>query len=103
MTKTVTATEAGAHFQELLQEVSEGGATSIVEREGEALAVVLPREEYARLREQRGRGAWREALELAGRSRERVRRELNGRSLVPPEEAIREGREARVEQITGLR
>jgi len=105
MTKTVTAIEAGVHFGELLHEVSEGGATIVVEQGGEPVAVVLPigeYTEYERLREPHGTNAWTEALELARRSRLRVRKELGGRTLISPEEMIRADREERSGQLTGL-
>ena len=104
MTRTVTAIEADAHFGELLLEVSEDGATIVIERAGEPVAVVLPISEYnqyERLREHR-QDAWAEALELARRSRDRVRKELGGRALISPEEMIQADREERSGQLTGL-
>ena len=46
--------------------------------------------------------AWMDALELARRSRLRVRKELGGRPLISPEEMIRADREERSGQLTDL-
>lgn len=100
MARTLSATEARARFCELLRRVVEGGETLIIERCGKPHVVVLSIAEYQRLKKAR---SGRDALAHAARVRERIRARLEGRPLTPAEDIIRESREERDEEITGLR
>ena len=103
MEKTIDATEAQSHFEELVRTVLRDGTPVVVEREGEPQVVVLPVAEYERLGGRLGQaGAEPEPedwWELARRSRERIHRERNGRPMPPIEEIIHDMREERDAQI----
>lgn len=95
----VTESEARQRFGDLLRDVAEGQETVLIEKDGEAQAVVISLEEYTRLRERVPPGGdWKEQLD---RVRERIAEELGGRSLPPAEDVIRRMREERDEQILG--
>lgn len=101
MERTISATEAHVHFDELLRRVAEQRETVVVERGGEPQVVVLSVAEYERLQgAEKGRKDWKA---LVQRSRERMRITLNGRPLPAPEEVIRQMREERDEQLLRLR
>lgn len=97
MERTVSATEARAHFGELARRVAEQHETAIVERGGKPQLVMLSMAEYERLRkkQQEPEDWWA----LVQRAREQARVELGDRELLPPEEGIRQMREERDEQI----
>ncbi|MGH2583339.1 MAG: type II toxin-antitoxin system Phd/YefM family antitoxin, partial [Dehalococcoidia bacterium] len=99
MERVVTATQARVHFGEIMRHVVEDGTPVVVERSGKPQVVLLSVEAYERLRAgQLERPDWRE---LVRRSRQQIREALTGRSLPPPEDTIREGREERDEQLLG--
>jgi prevent-host-death family protein len=99
--RVVSATEARTHLGELMREVAQGGSPIIVERDGKAQIVLISLAEYERLRA--GRSPEKPWRELVREVRERVREDLGGRTLTPPEEIIRQMREERDEQLSGLR
>lgn len=92
--RVVTATEARIHLGELMRDIEAHRQVVIVERGGKAQVVILCVSEYQRLKRLDSGGGphW---LDLASRSRERVRRELKGKSLPPSEEILRQDREER--------
>src|SRR5918998_1135586 len=100
--RTMTAAEAARDFDGVIQRVVEDRGTVVVEREGEALVVVLTADEYRRLRyPQRGWDGWRERLR---NTHDQIRAEGGGRLTPPSEEVIREMREERDAQLLdGLR
>ncbi len=100
MASTLSATEARVRFGELLRRVVERGETLIVERGGKPQVVVISIAEYQRLV---AAGGGRDALARAARVRERMRSRLEDRRLTPAEDIIRESREERDEDLTGLR
>ena len=58
MARTISATDARVHFNEVLRGVSEERATYYVERSGKPVAVVIPIEEYEALLD-RARGEYK--------------------------------------------
>jgi prevent-host-death family protein len=101
MERIISATEARIHFGELLREVVENQQPIIVERGGKPQVVVLSIREYEYLLAgQARREDWQYLLAQA---HERIRAELGGRQLPPPEEIIREMREERDAHIMDLR
>ena len=92
MEQVIGATEARVHFGEVMRRVVETDTPVIVERNGKAQVVILSKPAYDQMRAGQGKPDWRE---LVKQSRERIRAELNGRSLPPPEEIIRQMREDR--------
>ena len=102
MEHTVSATEARAHFGEIIRRANRDQQTIIVERDGKPCVVVISVDEYRRLKAGEASRAWRESL-LAIRQ---LRSEINAHRtepLTPPEDVIRKMREERSERITGLR
>ncbi len=90
MGRVVSATEARAHFGDLMCRVVEEREPVIVERAGKPQVVVLPMEAYARL--QQGEPApaeWRSLLDDALAT---VQAQLGDRPLPPSEDVIREMR-----------
>jgi prevent-host-death family protein len=84
-----------------MREVVENRQPVIVERGGKPQVVVLSIDEYETLlARQAQREDWRSLLAQA---HERIRADLGGRQLPPPEEIIREMREERDAQIMDLR
>jgi prevent-host-death family protein len=101
MQRTMSATEARIHFGELMRRVVEQQELVIVEHSGKPHVVVLSVDKYQRLlAAQEEREDWRE---LVRRAREQVQADLGQRELTPPEDLLREMREARDEQLAALR
>lgn len=99
MNNTMSATEARVHFGEVLRRVR-ANDTITVERGGKPEAVILSVAAYERLRANQGDTEEPEDWwEAARRSRERIAKELNGRTLPPIEDVIHEMREERDAQI----
>jgi prevent-host-death family protein len=101
MGRVVSATEARIRFGELMRQVVEKQEPIIVERSGQAHVVVLSVEEYERLL--RGQEQQQDWKELVTQSRERVRADLGGRPLLPPEEILQQIREERDAELMALR
>ena len=101
MKHTISATEARIHFGELMRRVVEQQEPVIVEHSGKPHVVIVSVEEYERLQaEAEAREDWRE---LVPQARAQVRSDLGGRALTPPEDVLRELREARDDQLAPLR
>ena len=100
MEQVITATEARVHFGEIMRRVVETGTPVIVERDGTAQVVVMSVQTYDQLRQGTQTKDWRALLAQA---HERIRAELDGRPLPPPEDIIRQMREERDAQLLGLR
>jgi prevent-host-death family protein len=100
MQRVISATEARVHFGDLLRRVAQGHETVLVERGGHPQVVVLSITEYERLLSHRASEGWRDR---AGAARRRVREEIAGRSIPPPEEVVSEARLERDEQLDHLR
>ena len=100
MERKLTATEARVHFGRVLREVTEAGYRIIVERSGEPQAVILSVAEYERLKAGQHPTGWKELVQEA---RARIKADLGGRELTPPDEVIRRMREERDEQLVDLR
>lgn len=99
MEQIVSATEARVHFGELMRRVIETDMPVVVERDGKPQVVVISKQMYDRMRKgQAAEDWWERVLQC----RERIRRELKGRTLPAPEDIIRQMREERDEQLTGL-
>jgi prevent-host-death family protein len=97
MERHMSATEARVHFGEVLRDVTERGATVVVERGGKPEAVVLSLEEYRRLKSGRvEKPRWKTLLEEA---HQQIQREGNLPLNPTPEDLIRKERERRGEQI----
>jgi prevent-host-death family protein len=97
MERHMSATAARVHFGEVLRDVTERGATVVVERGGKPQAVVLSLEEYRRLKSDSvEKPRWKVLLEVA---HEQIQKEGNLPLTPAPEDLIREERERRSEQI----
>ena len=104
MERVVSATEARIRFGELMRQAVEGKEPIIVERGGRPYVVVLSVEEYNRLQAAQAKETWRETLKEVLQLGARIRARRGGQPLTPPpEEIIRELREERNAQLTGLR
>ena len=99
MEQVISATEARVHFGELMRRVVETDLPVVVERDGKAQVVVLSKQAYDQLSDGKKTKDWRELL---ARAHDQICRELNGRSLPPPEEIIREMREERDAYLADL-
>ena len=102
MERVVSATEARIRFGELMRRAVEDRETIIVERGGKPYVVVLSVEDYNRLKEAQSRPAWQDVLNEIRETRARIHARLGREPLPPPEEVIREMREERGAQLTGL-
>jgi prevent-host-death family protein len=101
MERKISATDARIHFGELMRDVVERQAAVVVERGGKPHVVVISVDEYERLMAtQEDQEDWRE---LVSQAREQVRADLGDQALTPPEEMLRQIREERDEQLSGLR
>ena len=100
MARSVSATEARVHFGELIQRVTEERTPVVVERGGKPCVVVLPIDEYERLKAGQRQEDWEDLVDQA---RAGVRAALAGRQLPPAEEIIREMREERDAELLDLR
>ena len=103
MTYTVSATQAHAHLGVLIRRVVERHEPVIVEHSGSPYIVLIPFDEYERLYTVRGQVPWREALKRLLEVGTKIKAFRAGKPLPPPEEVIREAREERDVQLTGLR
>lgn len=97
--KTISATEARVHFGEVLRGVSEDNAIYVVERNGEAQAVVISPEEFERLQRGVQTADW---VELARKSREAFRPLMESGNVPNIEDLIREEREKRDAHILAV-
>lgn len=103
MERVVSATEARIRFGELMRRVVEDKAPIIVERGGKPYVVVLSIEEYKQLQAAQSRETWRETLREVLQLGAQIKARRGWQPLTPPEEVIRELREERNAQLTGLR
>lgn len=103
MGRTVSDTEVGERFGDLMRAVEENGEVVFVSRDGEPRLVILSMAEYQRLQgaqptqedPPQGEDWW----ELAKQSREIVRRHLNGRPMPSVDDLFHEMREERDAQL----
>ncbi len=95
MVRRISATEARAHFGELMRRVVERQEPVLVERGGKPQVVVISAAEYERLRA----AQWDRADALLERAHAAIRADLNGSPLPDITELIRESREERDAQI----
>jgi prevent-host-death family protein len=101
MQRTMSATEARIHFGELMRRVVEQQESVVVEHSGKPHVVVLSVDKYQQLlAAQEDRKDWRD---LVFQAREQVQADLGERELTPSEDALREIREERDEQLAPLR
>lgn len=99
--KTLGATDARVRFGALVRLVADGGGPVLVEKEGGPMVVALSVAEHDRLAAAADPlAAW---LNRVDRLRERIRGELDGRALPPVEDLIDGGRDARDDNLAGLR
>lgn len=99
MEQVVSATEARTHLGEIMRRVVETGTPITIERDGKALVVIVAKAAYDNMRDGQVKPDWRVLLEKA---HAQIRADLNGRTLPPPEDIIREMREERDAQLMGL-
>ena len=103
MAQVMRATEVRVHFGEVMQRVTRGGVPVIVERSGQPQVAIISMADFRRLEQiQAGRDA-QAALERARAARQRIRTERAGQPLPDPVEVLRQVREERGEQLSGLR
>ena len=100
MERIVSATEARVHFGEMMRRAVEDREHIIVQRSGKSYIVLLSYAEYQRLGEKHNQADWKD---LVARARAQIQAELGDRELTPPDEILRQVREERDAQLTGLR
>jgi prevent-host-death family protein len=100
VSSVVSATEARVHFGELIRRVVERSETVYVERGGRPQVVLLALAEYERLLFNSETGGW---LARARAARDRVQAEIGEHTLPAVEDLVREMRDERDEQLSGLR
>jgi prevent-host-death family protein len=99
--RTISATEARVHFGELMRDVVTQHQTVVVERGGKPQIVLLSVEEYARLKANAGADvSWEEMVDDV---RARIAAEAGDVTLPPAVEVVRQGREARGDELANLR
>lgn len=103
MERRVPATEARVHFGALMRRVVERGERILVERGGRPKVVILSYDDYQQLQASAQHQEWRSALQEILRLGQEVWTFGPERPLPAPEEVIRELREERLVQLTGLR
>ena len=91
MERKITATEARAHFSELMQSIKKDQNPVIVEKSGKAQVVILSIEHYQRLNESKNQD-WLRQLEQAHAL---IEKELKGKTLPNPSELIEKMRTER--------
>lgn len=94
MEYTISATDARIHFGEIMRRAQKGPV--IVERSGKPEVVVISKKEYDQLTLTAPKQNWQEKLKEL---HQRFRIELAGRTLLAPEDIIREGRENRDKEL----
>ncbi len=97
---TVTATDARVHFGELLQRIVQNDEAVLVERSGKPVVVIMPVEQYDRMRTQEYEPDWRDLLKDA---QDHIRAALGDQTLIPADEIVRMGREEHDAEQFGLR
>ncbi len=103
MERRMTATEARIHFGEVMRRVVEQGEQVIVERDGRPQVVIVSVAEFERMKTGQQQEDWEEQLEQIIALGARIRARRGGQPLMPsPEEVIRQMREERGAQLTGL-
>ncbi len=102
MTRVVSATQARIRFGELMRQVAETNEPITVERDGRPCVVVLSVEAYRRLKDAQARPPWQDVLSQVRDFRAHLQVRRGGKPLPPPEEIIREIREERNAELTGL-
>jgi prevent-host-death family protein len=101
MERTVSATEARVKFGELMQRIADSGETVIVERDGVPRVAILSIDSYRHLT--KDESPWEQWQADLHRLHERIRVELGDTKLPSSVDIIRQMREERDEQLTGLR
>jgi prevent-host-death family protein len=99
MDVVVSATEARIHFGEIMRRVVETGTPITIERDGKPQVVIVSKAAYDDMRNGHDKPDWRALLDKA---HAQIRADLNGRTLPPPEDIIRDMREERDAQLMGL-
>lgn len=94
MQKTISATQARIHFGEIMRQAKVGPV--IVERDGKAEVVVISKKAYDQLIAATTQTDLQKKIDEL---HNRIRVELAGRPLPDPAEIIRQGREARDDQL----
>jgi prevent-host-death family protein len=102
MERMVSMAEACIRFEELMREVAERHETIIVEQDGQPRIVVLSVEDYRRLKAAQLRPPWEETLKEVQEMRARIQARRRGEPVPLPEDIIREMREERDAELTGL-
>jgi len=105
MAQVMRATEVRVHFGEVMRRVTKEGAPIIVERAGQPQVAIISMADYRRLEQLQAGHHAQAALERARAARQRVRTERVGHEqpLPDPVEVLRQVREERGEQLSGLR
>jgi prevent-host-death family protein len=104
----VNVAEARKNFSELVARVAFGGVRVVVERRGKPMAALISMRDLQRLEELEGQsGSVRErglaAIARARALREAILADRNGELLPDSADLIREMREERTDDLTGLR
>jgi len=98
----VSMAEACIRFEELMREVEERHETIIVEQDGQPRVVVLSVEDYRRLKAAQLRSPWEETRRESREIRACIHARRREEPVPPPEDIIRELREERDADLTGL-
>jgi prevent-host-death family protein len=103
MTVTISATEARVRFGEVMRRAGTGGEAIVVERGGEPTIVVLSMTEYRRLLAAAGDETWRPGLDRAIQTAQRIRVRRGGAPMTAAEDILAQQREARDDELLGMR
>ncbi|HXF69256.1 MAG TPA: type II toxin-antitoxin system Phd/YefM family antitoxin [Thermoflexus sp.] len=102
MPRVVSATQARIRLGELMRWAVETHEPITVERDGRPYVVILSVEAYRQLAETQAHPNWQEVLNQIREFRAYLRAWRGGKPLTPPEEVLRQLREERDAQLTGL-
>lgn len=100
MERVVSATEARVHFGEMMRKVVQEQEPIVVERDGKPQIVLISVKQYEQFKAlSPAKRSWEEML---AEVHQLVARELEGKTLPPADEIIREMREERDAHLLGL-
>ena len=103
MERRMTATEARIHFGEVMRRVVEQGERVIVERDGRPQVMIVSVAEFERIEHTHAQDDWEQLLDEILALGAQINARRGGQPLTPsPEEVIRQMREERGAQLTGL-
>lgn len=103
MGNVVSATEARARFGEVMRRAAESREPVVVKRAGKPYVVIISVDEYERLQAMSSQEDWPRTRDAIVEVNRRIRARRGDSPLTPPEDLIREMREARDAELSHLR